>query len=85
MTGGDKVRIRLGVLVAGMLACALALPPTRVAYAAGKEGLPRQVTPRGELGAEERATIDLFERARDSVVFITKRRCWTRCCNPAAS
>ena len=37
----------------------------------GKEGLPRSITPRGELSAEEKATIDLFERARDSVVFIT--------------
>ncbi|MES2948352.1 MAG: trypsin-like peptidase domain-containing protein [Pseudomonadota bacterium] len=39
--------------------------------AAPKDGLPRAVTPRGELGAEEKATIALFERARDSVVFIT--------------
>ena len=34
---------------------------------------PRAVTPRGELNAEEKATIGLFERARDSVVFITTR------------
>jgi S1-C subfamily serine protease len=32
---------------------------------------PRTVTPRGELGAEEKATIDLFQRARGSVVYIS--------------
>jgi len=36
-----------------------------------KDGLPRAITPRGELGAAEKATIDVFERSRDSVVFIT--------------
>jgi len=32
---------------------------------------PRTVTPRGELAADEKATIALFERSRDAVVFIT--------------
>jgi hypothetical protein len=32
---------------------------------------PREVTPRGALGAGEQAVIDLFERTRGSVVFIT--------------
>lgn len=32
---------------------------------------PRVVTPRGELGADERSTIDLFEQSRSSVVHIT--------------
>jgi S1-C subfamily serine protease len=45
-------------------------------------GQPRPVTPRGELSVEEKATIGLFEKARDSVVFIaTKeqvRNFWTR-------
>ncbi|WFL77801.1 trypsin-like peptidase domain-containing protein [Altererythrobacter arenosus] len=40
------------------------------------------VTPRGDLAADEQATIDLFRNARESVVFIsTKRRVtniWTR-------
>jgi S1-C subfamily serine protease len=31
---------------------------------------PRPVAPRGDLGADERATIELFERASPSVVFI---------------
>lgn len=43
---------------------------------------PRTVTPRGDLAADEKATIDLFRNARDSVVFIsTSRRVtdfWTR-------
>ena len=43
---------------------------------------PRTVTPRGDLAADERATIDLFRNARDSVVFISTRRrvadLWTR-------
>lgn len=40
---------------------------------AQQESGPRSVAPRGELGAEERATIALFEHARDSVVFISTR------------
>jgi S1-C subfamily serine protease len=32
---------------------------------------PRAVTPRGDLAADEKGTIDLFERSRDAVVFIT--------------
>lgn len=43
---------------------------------------PRPVTPRGELGADETATIALFERARESVAYITTREqvqdFWTR-------
>jgi S1-C subfamily serine protease len=35
---------------------------------------PRAVVPRGELDAEERSTIALFERARDSVVYISTRQ-----------
>lgn len=42
----------------------------------------RVVTARGDLGADERATIDLFRNARDSVVFISTRQrvadFWTR-------
>ena len=43
---------------------------------------PRVVTARGDLGADERATIDLFRNARESVVFISTRQrvadFWTR-------
>jgi S1-C subfamily serine protease len=42
----------------------------------------RTVTPRGDLAADEKATIELFERSRDSVVYITTAQlvqdAWTR-------
>jgi S1-C subfamily serine protease len=41
--------------------------------AAKEASAARPVTPRGELGPEERATIDLFQRSRDSVVFISTK------------
>jgi S1-C subfamily serine protease len=34
---------------------------------------PRTVTPRGELGADERATTEVFRRASQSVVFVTTK------------
>ncbi|MDV6343335.1 trypsin-like peptidase domain-containing protein [Nitrosomonas sp. Is37] len=47
-----------------------------------KVGGVRTVTARGDLAADERATIELFEKSRDSVVFITTVRLvqdiWTR-------
>ena len=50
--------------------------------AQASRALPRSVAPRGPLAADERATIELFERARDSVVFIATRAqvrdFWTR-------
>lgn len=43
---------------------------------------PREITPRGELSSDERATIDLFERSRTAVVFITTKQAvvdfWSR-------
>ena len=49
---------------------------------AARNAAPRLVTPRGDLAADEKAMIELFERARDSVVFITTRQqvqdFWTR-------
>ncbi|MGE3297607.1 MAG: S1C family serine protease [Porticoccaceae bacterium] len=43
---------------------------------------PRAITPRGELAADEASTIALFERARESVTYITTREqvqdFWTR-------
>ncbi len=48
----------------------------------GSDGTPRTVTPRGDLAADEKATIELFERTKDSVVFISTRErvldLWTR-------
>ena len=48
----------------------------------GSDAEPRTVVARGDLAADERSTIELFERARDSVVFISTSRqvqdFWTR-------
>lgn len=58
--------------LAGSLLFTRAVPPAE----------PRTVTPRGELAADERATIELFHNARESVVFITTQQrvadFWTR-------
>jgi S1-C subfamily serine protease len=47
-----------------------------------KEAAPRTVTARGDLAADEKATIELFEKAKESVVFITTSQqvmdVWTR-------
>jgi S1-C subfamily serine protease len=47
-----------------------------------RDATPRAVLARGDLAADERSTIELFERARDSVVFISTSRqvqdFWTR-------
>jgi len=51
-------------------------------YLIGLTAEPRPITARGELAADEQATIELFERASPSVVFITTRQrvrdLWTR-------
>ena len=56
--------------------------PVIEAWFAPKDAAPRTVTARGEIAADERSTIELFEQARDSVVFITTRSLvrdfWTR-------
>jgi len=58
-----------GVLFFALFSFLLALIP----QADGADALPRQVTPRGDLAADEKATIQLFENSRDSVVYITTR------------
>ncbi len=56
--------------------------PAIEAWFAPTEGTPRTVTARGDLAADEKATIELFENARDSVVYISTtqrvRDFWTR-------
>jgi len=51
-------------------------------YLIGMTAEPRAVTARGELAADERTTIEIFERASPSVVFISTRQrvrdLWTR-------
>ena len=51
-------------------------------YLIGLSTEPRAITARGELAADERATIDIFDQASPSVVFISTRQrvrdLWTR-------
>ncbi|MDM7463200.1 MAG: trypsin-like peptidase domain-containing protein [Tepidimonas taiwanensis] len=72
----------LGLWLAVLLVLWYALPWLQARWAAPAESAPRTVTPRGDLAADEQATIELFERARDSVVFISTaqvvRDAWTR-------
>ncbi|HNQ03132.1 MAG TPA: trypsin-like peptidase domain-containing protein [Thiobacillaceae bacterium] len=84
-SGQDRFLFRLFWLT---LAAALllliwrALPDLVGWLAPGPEAAPRTVTARGDLAADEQATIELFEKARDSVVFISTRAevvdVWTR-------
>jgi S1-C subfamily serine protease len=77
-----RVSLLLGVAASTML---ILWAPGR-ALAARNElndsAAPREITPRGELGSDERATIDLFERSRNSVVFISTKQAvvdfWSR-------
>ncbi len=69
--------MRAGLLVLCLSGLAAFAVP---GFAAGVE--PRPIMPRGPLAASEQHTIALFERARDSVVFITTQQqvmdFWTR-------
>ena len=84
MPSPDRFTSRLlAATAAGLLLMAAwqALPILRIELLASRAE-PRTVTPRGDLAADEQATIALFEAARDSVVFIaTVQRVvdpWTR-------
>jgi S1-C subfamily serine protease len=56
--------------------------PAIEAWFSPHEAAERTVTPRGDLAADEKATIELFEKSRDSVVYISTaqlvRDVWTR-------
>ncbi|WP_374602703.1 S1C family serine protease [Niveibacterium sp.] len=75
---------RWGWLLAGavLASAATMVAPDLLARVAGNAATPRAVPPRGELQPDEKATIALFERSRDAVVFITTRErvrdLWTR-------
>lgn len=73
-------RLRNFMVLLLAIAGALLLVPALADRPAAAQ--PRPVAPRGELAADEKATIALFERARDSVVFISTRErvqdFWTR-------
>ena len=57
-------------------------PHIRYWFTPKMDASPRAVTARGDLAADEKSTIELFEKSRDSVVFITTkalvRDFWTR-------
>ncbi|TSE35008.1 S1C family serine protease [Tepidimonas charontis] len=82
----DRFLRRWLTIVASVLLLMLAWRLTPVLQAwlmpAAPQTVPRTVTPRGDLAADERATIELFEKARDSVVYISTvqrvRDFWTR-------
>ena len=69
----------MAILIA-LLGCGSA--PWTGALASAEGITPRVVTPRAALAVDERATIDLFDREKDSVVFITTSQRvmdpWTR-------
>jgi S1-C subfamily serine protease len=77
-------RMRIGVIafiVFLPLFVWLLVPSVRLPLA-NPAAQPRQITPRAALASDEQATIDLFEKSKASVVYITTRRevvdYWTR-------
>lgn len=80
--GRFLLRTLLVVIAALVLMTAWQTIPLIQAEILAGRAEPRAVTPRGDLAEDERATIALFEQARDSVVFIaTTERVvnpWTR-------
>lgn len=60
-------------LAAAVNIAVLSLLPNLIPQALAADAAPRPVTPRGELAADEKATIRLFENSRNSVVYITTR------------
>lgn len=56
--------------------------PGTPGFAGGEPAVPRIVAPRGDLAADEKSTIELFEKSKDAVVFITTKQqvmdVWTR-------
>jgi len=81
----DRFALRLLLLgVAVFIAVALwrSWPNVAPLLRGGSDATPRAVVARGELAADEKSTIELFERSRASVVFISTRQqvqdFWTR-------
>ncbi|WP_050417577.1 trypsin-like peptidase domain-containing protein [Azoarcus sp. CIB] len=75
-------RLLLVTLAVAALMMLWRLQPLIEDWFSPKQAAERTVTPRGDLAADEKSTIELFEHARDSVVFITTaqlvRDAWTR-------
>lgn len=72
-TGGDVFlrRLKWTTLAALALILAWQAAPWAERLLIREAAPPRAVTPRGDLAADEKGTIDLFERSKDAVVFIT--------------
>jgi S1-C subfamily serine protease len=74
-----NARAIVGLIVAFIVGWTIATSGQR---AAATKATARPVTPRGHLPADEQATVDLFERARASVVYISTQArvmdAWTR-------
>jgi S1-C subfamily serine protease len=72
-SAGSAVACRHPALLAAAVAALLLLPPVLAA---------RPVTPRGELSPEERVVVDVFEKSKRAVVYISTaervRDLWTR-------
>jgi len=64
-------RFKIAVVLIVCAAVAWFAVPRGIRYWQQHHAAPRVVTPRGDLAAEEKTTIEIFERSRDSVVFIT--------------
>jgi S1-C subfamily serine protease len=64
-------RLLIAGAMSGLLGLAAFVAVAQRPEAASGGAIDRRVTPRGELGAEEKATIALFEQARESVVYIS--------------
>ncbi len=78
--------VRRALLVTACIAALVllwrALPLIEERFAPQQPVVERTVAPRGDLAADEQSTIELFEKSRDSVVFISTaqlvRDYWTR-------
>ena len=68
-----ECRRYLPTLALAAAAALMTWSPARAVNAGPNAAGSRPITPRGELAPEERATIELFERSRDSVVFISTK------------
>ncbi len=70
------------IIAAALVLIAWQLWPWIESSVLGTDAAPRLVTPRGNLADDEKATIELFEQTKDSVVFISTRErvmdLWTR-------
>jgi S1-C subfamily serine protease len=83
MNGRTTTRLLLvAAIAAALLALWRWLPHPGALDPALRDAAPRPVAARGDLAADEQAMIELFERSRDSVVYISTRQqvrdFWTR-------